>query len=201
MPEVIWIAKIIKLKERGDWNKILLDFVRPIIETAENEKLLDTFHFFFEPELHLRIRPKKPEMVDRIEEIISQNAERMKDMIEIKSASYSGEQNNYGVKGWACAQKFFEFGSRFSLLKLETLSKHAEAELEKRKEILESCRLDKDFNESKLVHCFLNQTGRGYDREALFHQQRTIQSMLNYIQVLYKGLDKRLKKIEEQQKK
>lgn len=198
----IWIAKIIKLKERDDWNKVLLDFVKPTIETAENEKLLDTFHFFFEPELHFRIRPKKPGMVNRIEEIISENAERMKDMIEIKPTPYSGEQPNYGKEGWACAQKFFEIGSRFSLLKRETLLKYkAELDPKKREEILKSSNIVGDFNESKFVHCFLNQVGYDSAREALFHQERAVQNLIKYVNLHYKDLDKRLKQVEEHLKK
>lgn len=204
MPEEIWVAKIISLKE-GSWDKVLLDFLKPIIVSAETENLLSTFHFFFEPNgLHFRIRLKEPEKTERIKEIIDQNARKVKDLVEIRPTTYFEEQKNYGVEGWACAQKFFEFGCRFSLLKLETRSKYlAETDPKKRKGILESCRIDQegDFNESKFIHCFLNQTGRGYAEEALFHQQRIVQSLLNNIQVLYKGLDERLKKIEGQRER
>lgn len=203
MSEEIWVAKIIKLKESDSWDKVLLDFVKPIIKTAENEKLLDTFHFLFEPELHLRIRLRKPEMVNCVEDIISQNAEKVKDLAEIKPTTYSGEPNKYGKEGWICAQKFFEIGSRFYLLKLETISKYlAGTDSKKREGILESCRIDQkgDFNESKLIHCFLNQTGHNRVEEALFHNQRTVESLLIYIQILYKNIDERLKKVEEQLK-
>ena len=81
--------------------------------------------------------------------------------IEFKE-DYIGEQDQFGTEGWSYVQKLLEYASRISLLKQGTLASRNPPS---------SCRLDREFNDGKLVHCFLNAQGLSIVEEANFHNQ------------------------------
>jgi hypothetical protein len=159
-------------EHREQKERLLLDFVKPTVETIESKGLLKTFHFFFEPNgFHFRVRANKREEVEEINEIVTHRLEKMNDLT-FSMSEYTGEQGSYGTKGWNYAQKFFEYGCRISLLKKGTLRK-LRGDPEASEEILKICKIPTEqrdqFFEIKFIHCFLNQMTFDILHEADFH--------------------------------
>ncbi len=96
---------------------------------------------------------------------------------------YTGEQDQFGTEGWLYVQKMLEYASRISLLRRETLAGQKP---------LTACHLDRQYNEGKLVHCFLNAQGLSTLDEANFHNQANIERLL-----MAYGFFDRLQTLEE----
>jgi hypothetical protein len=197
MVERWFVSRIfLKAEEYGNRDTVLLDAIKPAIEALENEKLIQTFHFLFEPnfEILLRIRLNDEVSMERVTSIVADKLKPIKqlcDQIE-SDENYTGEGDpkasySFGSEGWIQTQKFLEYGSRIALLMREVSGG---------KKPLEFGRLDSQFNIDKLEHCFLNQCGYGVTEEANFHIGRYFERGLvawGYFDAL-----ERIKKLEEQ---
>lgn len=169
----IWLAIEIYPKDYAAQRiAMLLDFVKPTLERLENEGLTETFHFLFEPgHVLFRARTADVEKRCKVKSIADENLAKIKETIsnvEFKE-DYMGEQDQFGIEGWLYVQKLLEYSSRISLLKQETLAAQKPWSV---------CRLDREFNEAKLVHCFLNAQGLSIVEEANFHNQANIERLL-----------------------
>jgi len=176
-------------------NDVLMSFVKPLVDMSDRESLFESFHFFEEndrPHILFRVLAEKdkiagrirPAIIDRLREMGLADVSRISDICD-----YHGEQSSFGDEGWKIAQRFFEYGSRVSLLKKDTLGRLRDtSDSQARRQILRSCMVpSKDskegqFHEDKFVHCFLNQMG--YTRivddvflEAMFHLERFFERM------------------------
>lgn len=193
-----WFVSHIFLKQKkyGERDNVLLDAVKPAVEALEKEKLIETFHFLFEPnfELLFRVRLKKDASMKRVKSIVESKLKPIKKLCTkiIPDEGYHGEGDpkanwSFGTEGWVYAQKFLEYGSRITLLMRE---------LKMGRKPLTAGRMDSQFNVGKFVHCLLNQAGLGTPEEASFHFDRSFERMLRawgYFDVL-----ERLEKIEKQ---
>lgn len=177
-------------------NDVLLDAIKPAIEQLEEEKLIQTFHFLFEPhfEILLRVRLCEEASVERVKGIVDEKLKPIKDLCSeiVPEESYLGEGDpqagwSFGTEGWAHTQKFLEYGSRITFLMRE---------VEMGRKPLTAGRLDSQFNMGKLVHCFLNQAGMGAMDEAHFHIDGYFERMLMVSS--YHDILEKLKKIEKQ---
>jgi len=169
----IWLAVEIYLKDYVQQRiGMILNFVKPTVEKLEDEGLTETFHFLFEPgHVLFRARTQDVEKRKKVKSIIDENLTKIKesiDKIEFKE-DYTGEQDQFGTEGWLHVQKLLEYASRISLLKRETLAGQKS---------LTDCRLDREFNDGKLIHCFLNAQGLSIREEAAFHNQANIERLL-----------------------
>lgn len=163
----------------------------------EKESLISTFHFLFEPNLEVLFRVHLKEDAD-LEKVKSIIFEKLKPIENLCSKidhdeNYHGEGEpdkewSFGTEGWVLTQKFLEYGSRITLLMRE---------IKMERKPPSAGRLDSQFNEGKLVHCFLNQTGRNTVEEAHFYMDAYFGRML--IAYGHFNLLERLDKIEKQQ--
>jgi len=187
-----WVVVLIYPKNPQLRFNVLLDFIRPTVEELEKQDLMITFHFFFEPEIHFRIRPKEENQVDQIEAIIKTNLSKIQGLIEKADFSrYTGEEPDYGIEGWQLAQKYFEYCCRISLLNLEVATG--------RKSPPSPQYVGNQFNVGKFVHCFLNQMGFDIKSEANFHHDRSIERSLMSLRIFQKlnEIESRLDKLEK----
>ena len=146
--------------------------------------MIVSFHFlFYDHEVRLRIRTGKREYLHEISAVIQSQLANTQSLVretKFDDDSYHGEQGGYGDEGWDYVQKYFEYNSRMSLLRTEAQRGEKPAA---------SCQLDIDFNEAKLIHCFLNSWGYDIGRESLFHGQASIERLLMLHSLLSKRLD------------
>jgi len=173
-----WIEVELKLRSSFDYKcyeRLLLDFIGPIIEELEENNELESFHFFFEPEMRLllRIQLKESNLRDKVKDIVKKHLPTIGDFTYQKTdeelfRDYEGESKDFGEDGWKIAKKVFECGSRMAIAKFNS-----------------KFRKGKKFQEGKLLHCFLNSLGystfgpeKGITLEALFHLGQFIGRML-----------------------
>ena len=193
-----WFVSHIFLKKEtyGKREDVLLKAIKPAVEALENEKLIQTFHFLFEPnfEILFRVHLNEDASMKRVKSIIAEELKPIENLCSkiVYDENYHGEGApqadwSFGSEGWVYAQKFLEYGSRITLLMRE---------VKMGCKPLSSGRLDSQFNVEKLVHCFLNQAGMDTIQEAHFHIDRYFERMLvafGYFDVL-----ERMKKMEKQ---
>jgi len=174
---------------------VIMSFVKPLVDMFDKENLLESFHFFEEngrahilfrvlAEEDKVVRRIRPAIMDKLRELGLTDVSRISDICD-----YHGEQSSFGDEGWKITHRFFEYGSRVSLLKKDTLGRLRDtSDSQARREILRSCMVPSEdseegqFHEDKFVHCFLNQMG--YTRivddlflEAMFHLDRFFERM------------------------
>jgi hypothetical protein len=175
-------------KER---DRVLLDAVKPAVEALEAEKLIQSFHFLFEPnfEILFRVRLSEDASMEDVKTIVDGKLDPIKEIcVKIDpEEGYHGEGDpaanwSYGTEGWSLTEKFLEYGSRVTLLMREVVMD---------RKPISAGRLDSQFRIEKLVHCFLNEDGLSTVDEALFHIGRHCDRMLSYI-------DQRFQRVEEQ---
>lgn len=193
-----WFVSHIFLKQEAyrKRDSVLLDALKPAVEALEKDNLIQTFHFLFEPnfEILFRVRLIGDGSMKKVKSIIQEKLKPIKNHCSkiVPDEDYHGEGDpkadwSFGTEGWVHMQKFLEYGSRITLLMRE---------VKMGRKPLSAGRLDSQFNEGKLVHCFLNQAGRSTIQEAHFHIDAYFERMLmasGYFNVL-----KRLEKIEKQ---
>ncbi len=73
-----------------------LQFIKPTIEQLWKEETILFFHYFFEPELHLRLYSEKDNF-EEIKTIITTNIESLKEELiyQIKFDGYDGESERF----------------------------------------------------------------------------------------------------------
>jgi hypothetical protein len=179
-------------KER---DRVLVDVVKPTVEALEAKKLIQTFHFLFEPnfEILFRVRLADGAKLEDVRSLVDEKLETIGDICSKidHDEDYRGEGDpaadwSFGIEGWIQTQKFLEYGSRTTLLMRE---------VKMQRKPLTAGRLNSQFNMGKLIHCFLNQHGLDANGEARFHIDRFCERTLiawGYFDVL-----DRLKKVEE----
>ena len=179
-------------KER---DRVLVEAVKPAVEALEAKKLIQTFHFLFEPNHEILFRVRLADGA-KLEDIISLVKEKLEPIRSLcnkidHDEGYYGEGDptadwSFGTEGWIQTQKFLEYGSRATLLMRE---------VKMQRKPLTAGRLDSQFNMGKLIHCLLNQHGLDANGEAQFHIDRFCERTLmgwGYFDIL-----DRVKKIEE----
>jgi len=176
----IWVEATLRLGriDQEGHKRLILSFVKPVINDLEGKGMLDTFHFLFEPgpRLLLRIQPEGENNVQEIRQTVRSALTNVQDLIVQDPAHelftlYEGEAVDFGEDGWVITKKVFEMGSRMAVAKLDPES-----------------RKGRKFDEGKLLHCFLNSTGHGsvvvykggrlVTSEALFHLNSFLGRML-----------------------
>jgi Lantibiotic biosynthesis dehydratase C-term len=103
---------------------LLLDVVDPIVH-GELADEIETWFFFWEPDLRLRIRWKNPEHVDENRRRLATTLDRAKKARSIrrwyegahgaKGQTYVGEAEHYGAEAWPRIQKDWMNGSELAL--------------------------------------------------------------------------------------
>jgi len=136
------------------YDAFLLDFVKPTVETLKNRNLIKRWFFLFEKNhINFHTRVESGVCINQVEQVINDKITHIKLFLDKKRSpnpepfNYSGEAGKYGKDGWEIVQKFFECGSEFALCRTDPT----------KEKIVPST--GEGFNEEKLVHCFLNQTG------------------------------------------
>jgi hypothetical protein len=164
----------------------LMDIIKPILDKLETERLIENFHFLFEPnfELLFRVRIRDGSDVERTKAIISDGLGSVANLCERidYDENYTGEGDtqadySFGGEGWLYAQRFLDIGSRIALL--SRLVRYG-------KKPLSAGRLDSQFNEGKFVHLLLNQHGYSTTDEANFHFFGSVERALRSLQVFSK---------------
>lgn len=192
-----WFVSHIFLKSEAYRNRdsVLLDAVKAAVEALETERLIQTFHFLFEPnfEILFRVRLNEDANMERVKQIVTDKLRYIENLCSriVPDENYHGEGDpqatwSFGSEGWVHAQSFLEYGSRITLLMRE---------VGMGRKPIQSGRLDSQFNTGKLVHCFLNQAGLNTVEEAEFHNNMFFERMLKawgYFDAL-----ERIKKIED----
>ncbi|MBA7658195.1 hypothetical protein ES703_66144 [subsurface metagenome] len=172
MDEIWFVVEIYPKDYANQGISLILDFVKPTVKSLDGKNLAKTFHFLFEPgHLLFRARTHDIEAREKVKSIVNENITKIKDVItrvELKD-DYSGEQEQFGTEGWLYVQKLLEYASRISLLTRETFAEQKP---------LTACRLDREYNTGKLVHCFLNAQGFSTIEEAHFHNEANIERLL-----------------------
>ena len=191
-----WVVVLIYPKKPQYDVNILLDFIKPTVEELENQDLLMTFHFFFEPEIHFRVRPKKDDQVSQIKSIIKNKLTKVQKLVKKTDFSrYTGEESDYGIEGWELTQKYFEHCCKISLLYFEVITG--------RKSPPSPQYVGNQFNVGKFVHCLLNQMGFTLKDEADFHSERSVERRLMSFGVFQRlnEIQSRLNKLEKTQQR
>jgi hypothetical protein len=189
MSEIWLVVEIYPIGHMGHLIDMILSFIKPTLGNLEKEQTLETFHFLFEPgHLLFRARTLDEEKRQQAKSIVDKNLDSIKEAIDRIEfiEDYTGEHDQFGIEGWQHVQKLLEYSSRISILKWETLT---------RQKPLEVCRLDRGFNEKKLVHCFLNAQGFSIPEEVIFHNEANVERLL--LANSYFGIHQRLQALEK----
>ena len=160
-----WIEANIYLKDYDAFinqepeNKLRLihNMLSPLVRELEDAALIKTFHFLFEPFVLFRVRlvdtKDKAKVTQLIEEKVATCG--IIEKLEYKDA-YVGEAERFGELNWQLVQHFLELSSRISFRMVEAGSDDPNK-----------------FNDSKLIHCYLNCRGHCGDlQEEHFYVRR-----------------------------
>jgi hypothetical protein len=165
----IWLATEVHLNsneyQTDEYKtKTILDFAKPTLSQIERQCTITTFHFFFEPFFLFRVEITDTAMRDKVKQIVEGNLKSIQNMIAktVYNENYTGEQDDFGTEGWLYVKKLFESASRVSILKHETFAGIKSTS---------DCQIQKQFNDAKLIHCFLNAQGLSFFEEAAFHNK------------------------------
>jgi len=185
MKQEKWVEIRIKIDHiKNDKLKVLAEIIRPLLDNI-NHKII-SFYFFYEPDenfiqcLMFRARPKEEKYAE-VKREIENHMKNSKIQYKLKEDSGEYEHTKYGgYEVWQIVQKFFEYGNRLTLAKINpSIKKNVEG-----------------FNEGTLIHCFLNQWGLNTLEEACFHNRANFERHL-----IVFGIVQRLQKIEDEIKK
>lgn len=127
-----WIEAIVWFKDSSVWEsrrEIALAFIKPTVEELWKEKAIEFFHYFFEPELHLRLYSEK-ESFDEIIDIIRKNLKPLESHL-LRPVEFNDYQSGYenflkhtgSKKAWFIGRSFFMENSGTALHFLELLDK------------------------------------------------------------------------------
>ena len=132
MKEEKWLEAIVYFRSPFRWEnkrKVALEFVKPTLEELWKRKAIRFFHYFFEPELHLRLYSER----DNFEEIKAVITERIKPLQDdllcpVEFNGYHGEFESFfdhtgNEEAWYIGRDFFMENSGTALHFLEMLDK------------------------------------------------------------------------------
>ena len=141
--------------------EVIRRVVKPVVDKFQRQ--LETFHFFFEPHLLLRIKADERCLADGVKPYVEQILSSMNALSpSVHIDPHYTEEPDYG-DGWDVATKIFELGSKSAILRAE-----ADAN---------NIRLGPQFNEGKLLHLVLNQWGYSVYQEATLHFRITVERL------------------------
>jgi Lantibiotic biosynthesis dehydratase C-term len=139
----------------------LLDVVDPLVHDELADKI-ETWFFFWEPELRLRIRWRDPAHVDESRRLLATTLDRATKARSIRGwyegahgeegKTYVGEAEHYGEDAWPRIQKDWMNGSELALLLLR---------LERDGELTPP----RDYHWQRHVHLFTNQLFGSWEDE------------------------------------
>lgn len=155
MSKEIWLEAKVHFKNPLEWEnklKIALDFVKPTLEELWKREAIRFFHYFFEPELRLRLSSEKNSL-EEIKAVIKEKLKRIQDdlLCSIEFNSYQGEFDSFfkhtgNRMAWYVGRDFFMENSGTALHLLDILDK---------KTLFEPT----NWMFSRFLHSFCNQLG------------------------------------------
>ncbi|KXA93934.1 hypothetical protein AKJ65_05785 [candidate division MSBL1 archaeon SCGC-AAA259E19] len=99
--------------------KVIRDYIKPVVERLENQGLLEGFHFFrYGGEVKFRLYGERGEIEER-ERSRWKSLKKKGTIKDWELRDYSLETNKYGEKGAEIADTLFEVASKTSLTSLE----------------------------------------------------------------------------------
>jgi hypothetical protein len=140
---------------------VLVDVVDPLVHGELGEEI-ETWFYFWEPDLRLRIRWRDPDRVDDNRGRLAESLDRAKKARHVrrwyegahgeKGKTYVGEAEHYGDEVWPRIQKDWMNGSELALLF---------AKLEREDRLTRP----RDYHWQRHVHLFTNQLFGSWDDE------------------------------------
>jgi len=127
-----WIEAIVQFKDSSVWEnkrEIALKFIRPTVKELWKERVIEFFHYFFEPELHLRLYSEKKRF-EEIKSVVESNLKPIEHLLLLVNFnSYPGESESFKEhtgkdSSWMVGRSFFMENSRTALHFLELLEKN-----------------------------------------------------------------------------
>lgn len=156
-----WVEAIVHFRNPLEWDnkkRMALQFIKPTIGKLWSDGAILFFHYFFEPELHLRLYSEKDNL-EEMKAIITKNVEPLeKELLHpIKFNSYNGESESFfrntGRKdAWALGRSFFMENSGTALHFLEMFD---------RKDIFNPL----NWMFDRFLHSFYNELGFSNEEE------------------------------------
>jgi hypothetical protein len=149
----VWLQMNINLADYDNSNVFLTDNIKPFIEHLYTDKLIDSWHYFREPYICLRILSSSVNMqyilYDLLELLIK--LKKIGIALNYTSVEYNGESEFYGDNVWELIYKQWEAMSNLSL---ELCSNNPHKDL--------------PFYLARIVHLAGNQLGFTIDDEVEF---------------------------------
>jgi hypothetical protein len=145
-------------------HRLILDFVKPVVDNFMVNDSLKSFHFFYEGDrLELRLEMDDEISRDEVRNAMNMHLHKVADLVEITrcdAVDYYPEigDHQFGIDGWEIAKRVFEYGSRLAIAFLDPKS-----------------RKGKLLREGKLIHCMLNSLNYDTSGEKIFHIAQAIE--------------------------
>ncbi len=153
MVNKVWLQMNIYLADYGNSNVFLTDNIKPFIEHLYTDKLIDSWHYFREPYICLRILSSSVNMqyilYDLLELLIK--LKKIGIALNYTSVEYNGESEFYGDNVWELIYKQWEAMSNLAL------------EL-----CVNNTYKSKPFYLARILHLMANQLGFTIDDEIKF---------------------------------
>ena len=173
-----WIEIELERTFEFQYQRFLLEFIKPVVDELSLTRCLETFHFFFEEnKILFRVETLRKSQKQLVKQIVLKYALNVRDLIEFKAfRDYSGEIDKYGVDGWKLVKRLYELAG------LVAIALHAP-----------SFKKGNMFLLSKFIHCFLNTLGYTPTTEMLFY-------LFSFITLILKWLNKKTLDLEAERK-
>lgn len=143
------------------YRRMVLDFLKPLVDFGEQKGDLESYHFFFEPDPHVLVRLKlrgdaDPSALEvRAKELFASVNDFLASMGF--GLEYTGEAAQYGDDGWHVAQDLFRVAADIAMLRADDTREHGP-----------------EFNMGKLIHTICNPVLGNYLSEHHFYLQRLL---------------------------
>ncbi len=119
-----WVEINLSVKRRAQ-DAVLLDVLKPHVESLKKEKALVTWHFFREPEIRFRVRLRSRAAKLKETQAVAAIANCLRERGLVskwqfgnhgeRGKIYVGEVDRYGCRGWRIAQDYFNSGAETAL--------------------------------------------------------------------------------------
>lgn len=161
---LVFSQKFYTIDRKRRHHKLILDFVKTIVDYFEARNSLKSFHFFYEGDrLELRLELGDGISRDEVKNVTRKYLSEVDDLVNTTRhdvVNYYPEvgDHQYGIDGWEIAKKTFEYGSRLAIALLNP-----------------EFRKGKILREGKLIHCILNSLNYGKSEEKTFHITQAVE--------------------------
>lgn len=169
-----WVEVNIHLADPSRTDEALVGFVAPFVENCKSEGLIQSWHFFREPEIRLRFMGEEAK-IDGLRKTLDASLTDLE-----KSHSDLYEKHVFGAHGIAGQEyvgegKKEEWGNDWN-----TAIRYYEDGSETALEILSRKQPDKplQLHAERHTHLFLNQLGYTYQKESLLHRRMYVGYLL-----------------------